>query len=235
MHENLAFMSDELVELDNGLLTRSMTPYAKLNVNAVKTASANMKVTSKFKHHIKSSFKEEELGSSSVDGEEEEEKQSDLHQLGKIFGNSHLCTPDLKSKFRKIFLQLDEILRPLGNIVSFHTRLGQGHQLLRSCGEEQEEKVKQWKMEAAKDETFELLNSLMIHSLRRLTKLLNGEEIPHKSQQIEFLRFRCIRDRDDDSLASMISLLQEVSKNHPEERRLIQFHKRKAELYKDNF
>ena len=235
LHENLAFMSDELVELDNGLLTRSMTPYARLDADQVKIASANMKQASKIRSAIRKSILPEELKLRKGDGDEEEDEFVDLHQLGKIFRIPHLSTPALKSKFEEVFLQLDEILHPLGSIVTFQERMAQGHEMLRSCGEDQDDKVNQWKMEATRDPTFDLLNSLINNSLKSISKLLQGGEIPYKSQQIEMIRFKCIDIRGDDGQDSMVLFLKDLIKNNPKENNLVKFKKKPGKIYNPLF
>ena len=74
-------LNSEIVELDNGLLARSLTPYARLNVEYVRSCAANVKISTKMLRLLESEREK------SYNWGEEDEDDNPEHQLDQIFGN----------------------------------------------------------------------------------------------------------------------------------------------------
>ena len=139
VHENLCFISDELVELDNGLLTRSLNPYSKLSKEVVEIAAANIKITSKFNRKLKGLFDGEE--DALIDDSDDGKEEKDSHQLDKIFRDPKLTTPELRETFVETFTNISNALDDLPPVASFHERMQCGFEELKGEPEHEQERV----------------------------------------------------------------------------------------------
>ena len=219
LHETLPRASDELVELDNGALSRSITPYAKLSLESIQTAASNCKVTSRVSRKLNELMK----GPEKIDEEEEMDVSKPLHQLGQIFQGSHLASGDMTTCFMNIYGEIRAQVDGIDRLVKFEDRMREGFLMLDGIGEVEKEKVDTWLMEDAKDATFEILSKLCKSSRVAIVALEEDDPVPYFTHQVIKIREMCRRHQGGDGENDMISFLKHLKKSHPEKKKLVSF------------
>jgi len=234
VHQNLPRLSDELVELDNGALARSLTPYSKLSFESILGAASNCKITSRVSRKLN-----ELLDVGSKDNEDENgEPTKRLHQLGQIFEGKHLAEGGIEACFHATYETITAEIGDMGLVVSFQDRLREGFLLLSEISATEQERVDQWIMEDSKDGTFDILNKLTKKSRDQILKVLEEEEVPYFTHQVIKLREWCRREQGDDREVDMISFLKGRKKKHPDKPELVTFTPKRGEalniLFRDD-
>ena len=221
-------ISDELLELENGLLSRYLNPYSKLSLDSIQKAAANVKMTSKVSMAIKESIKIKKRP-------EDEEEDEHFHQLQKIFTFPHLEKDEMYEKFLEIFEDLTTALQPIGHLDPFGIRITKGFELLEDAHLEEQERVDTWLLEAAEDATYLLLKRLKLSSLRNIVGLIKDEIPPYFSHLVQIVRNGCKIVHGDDGVTSTISYLKGLRQKWKKKTKLIQFQDKRGEEYNEKF
>ena len=157
LHENLPQLSDELLELLNSLLSRSLTPYSQLTDKYVRICQANVGCASKLLSFLRN------------------KNDSNLHHLDKIFG-TYLIEGDQKEGLKKLLFQLSKILV---DYQIFEKKMTSIKTILEGLPGDENERVERWEAEGSRDDVDIYLTKLKIGSFRKILFAVTNERVQH--------------------------------------------------------